>query len=358
MLKKVSYLFCCLFLINAVPSAAAPSLAKSSLSSEPRIVVNNRILVKVNGKAISVLDVMKKMDLLFHREYPQLASSVPAKHQFYSQFWRDVLNNMINEQLILANAAEMKLTVSDGDARQELEELFGPNVVLNIDKLGLTYQEALKMVHDELLTRKMDYFMVHSKAINRVGPKEVRAAYEIYAKEHPIEATWSYEVVSIRSPYELNSIAVAEQAYQLLAKEQIPIDKLSDTLKTRGLLLDKTTVSAVEEANRTEKNISSQHKDVLQTMAVGTYCKPIAQISRADKNKVYRIFHLQQHTEAGTVSFNEVEEKLKAQLIEKESEVESEAYHQKLRQRFGINDEYLSKMFPENFQPFLLTGAS
>jgi hypothetical protein len=357
MFKKINCLVSCFILLNTTFStlSALPS-SSASISQEPQLTVKNRILAKVNGKAISVLDVMKKMDLVFHREYPELSGSIQARYQFYSQFWRDILNGMIDEELILANAAEMKLTASDGDARQELEELFGPKVVLNIDKLGLTYQEALKMINDELLVRKMDYFMVHSKAANRIGPKEVKAAYEIYAKEHPIEAAWTYEVVSIRSPHELNSAAVAEQAYQLLTKDKVPMDSLSATLKSKGMLKG-TTVSVSEEFVKTDSAISSQHKDVLATMAIETYSKPVAQVSRADRNTVYRIFYLKKQTPAGVVPFAEVEEKIKAQLIEKVTEEESDLYHKKLRQRFGINDQYLSSMIPKDFEPFALTSA-
>ncbi len=35
------------------------------------IVINNRILLKVNGKSITVMDVVRKMDLLFYRQYPE-----------------------------------------------------------------------------------------------------------------------------------------------------------------------------------------------------------------------------------------------------------------------------------------------
>lgn len=359
MFKKISCLGSCFVLLFANFSmlSSLPS-AVNSMPEQPQLTVKNRILAKVNGKAISVLDVMKKMDLVFHREYPELSSSIPAKFQFYSQFWREILNSMIDEELILANAAEIKLTSSDADARQELEELFGPKVVLNVDKLGLTYQEALKMVNDELLVRKMDYFMVHSKVINRIGPKEIKAAYELYIQENPVEATWTYQVVSIRSAHELQSAAAAEQAYQLLTKENVPIDSLPGILKTKAILKEKASVSVSEEFLKTESTISSQHKDVLATMAPNTFSQPVAQVSRADRNTVYRIFYLKQQTPRGVIPFAQVEERIKNQLIEKATEEESSLYHKKLRLRFGINDDYLSSMIPKDFEPFALTGSN
>ena len=43
-----------------------------------KLVVHNRILAKVNDKTISVLDVMKKMDIYLNRYYPDLADSPAA----------------------------------------------------------------------------------------------------------------------------------------------------------------------------------------------------------------------------------------------------------------------------------------
>src|SRR5580704_3365582 len=71
---------------------------------ERKIVVNNRILAKVNGKAISVLDIMKKMDMLFYRQYPQYANNAEARQQFYSMYWKTALQECIDKELIMADA--------------------------------------------------------------------------------------------------------------------------------------------------------------------------------------------------------------------------------------------------------------
>src|ERR1700733_15248143 len=87
-----------LFLIQPL-QAVNESLLLSS--QEPQIVVNNRIIAKINGKPISVMDLMKKMDILFYRQYPQYASLVMARYQFYQANWSYVLSEMIDKELIL-----------------------------------------------------------------------------------------------------------------------------------------------------------------------------------------------------------------------------------------------------------------
>src|SRR5262249_20356447 len=111
-----------------------------------KIFVNNRILAKVNGKAISIMDIMKKMDLLFYKQFPQYAGSTEARHQFYSLYWKNALQDSIDKELIMADAKEAKLEVTGGEIRQELEALFGPNIIANLDKAGISYDDAAEMI--------------------------------------------------------------------------------------------------------------------------------------------------------------------------------------------------------------------
>lgn len=337
-----------------VYAAALPDLFGQSETAPKRIIVNNRVLAKINGKPISVLDVMKKMDLIFYREHPDLEESLVARYQFYMINWKTVLSDMIDGELILANAAEVKVTVSEGDVRQELEELFGPNVVLTIDKMGLTYEEAVKLVQNELTIKRMTSYMVHSKSLNRIGPEKIREVYENYAKEHPREASWDYQLVSIRGPNQLRNLALAEAAYQMLVKDKISLCNLVDALENSGLADPSTSIAVSDDLQRTDTTISDEHKQILSTLAPGRYSKPLTQTSRVDKTTVYRIFFLKSHTAAGKVPYAEVEAKIKAQLEDKIYEEESITYRQKLRSRFGVCDD-LDAMLPKGFQPFILS---
>ncbi len=80
-----------------------------------KIAVNNKILAKVNGKVISTVDIMKKMDMQFYKRFPQYVTSVEARYQFYLANWGHVLQEFIDKELILADAAESKIEVSSGD---------------------------------------------------------------------------------------------------------------------------------------------------------------------------------------------------------------------------------------------------
>ena len=98
--------------------------AQFTMTGQPnaqKIAVQNSILAKVNGTTISMIDVKKKMDLIFHQHYAHLADSTQAKFQFYETSWRRVLSEMIDNELILADAADKEVKLTDGELREEIE---------------------------------------------------------------------------------------------------------------------------------------------------------------------------------------------------------------------------------------------
>src|SRR5579871_780542 len=144
-----------LFLLALCSSALLlgdESISPIAEFQEPQeLVVYNRILAKVNDKTISVIDVMKKMDLFLQKYYPQFAGSKAARYQFYSSQWRETLTQMIDQELMIADAEKLEVKVTDAEVREELLNRFGPNIMTVLDGLGVTYDEARKMIHNEML---------------------------------------------------------------------------------------------------------------------------------------------------------------------------------------------------------------
>ena len=87
-----------------MPLDMAPPISQNGEDVE----IENRILLKVNKKAISVLDIVRKMDLLFYRQYPELISQSSARLQFYMASWQKVLQMVIDEELMIADARREK----------------------------------------------------------------------------------------------------------------------------------------------------------------------------------------------------------------------------------------------------------
>jgi antitoxin component of RelBE/YafQ-DinJ toxin-antitoxin module len=351
-MKKIFLLLIILSLLkaNTVNAKSDPFL----FGNNEQIVVNNRILAKVNGKAISVIDLMKKMDMLFFRQFPEYASSVQARHQFYLANWDHVLQEFIDKELIIADAGEMKLQVNGGDVREEMEKLFGPNIITNLDQVGLTFDEAWKMVHADITIRRMLFFKVQLKALKQVTPQAIRDYYEQYAKENIRDNEWHFQVVSIRDHDQKLATKFANDIHQLLEKKGVPLTQLHEVLNERKSSEKVPLVNISEEFCNHEKELSDAFKNILCKLQPGSYSQPLEQKSRADNATVYRIFYLKSMIPGGVIPFNEIENQINEKLLEIVAAKETEAYLAKLRQHFDVQDSHLKEMISENFQPFLL----
>src|SRR5690242_7109313 len=95
------YIFSALILCATAPTLQAESPPLISQEEPEELIIHNRILAKVNEKTISVIDVVKKMDLFLQKNYPHLADSKTARYQFFSAQWKDYLAQMIDSELML-----------------------------------------------------------------------------------------------------------------------------------------------------------------------------------------------------------------------------------------------------------------
>lgn len=351
-MKKIIYLFSLYLASNAFVHAQSNSLLFNPMV-EQEVLVNNRVLAKVNGKAISVIDVMKKMDMLFYRQFPEYTSSAPARFQFYTVNWKYVLNDLIDKEIILADAEEHKMPLTNGDIRQEMETLFGPNIIANLDKIGMSYDEAYKIVKGDIIIRRMLYYRVNAKAMWEVTPQAVRSAYEEYARENIQEEEWLYKVVTIRDKDAEKGKKAAESVYELLKSKSADLSNLSSYLKENEKLAKSTSVNISEEFRHNNKEMSEAYRDIITKMAPQEYGEPIAQKSRSDGAIVYRIFYLSAKTDGGLPSFSSIEHKLKDKLLGLAIDKETSAYLKKLRMHFDVQDNALVDA-GEDFQPFIL----
>lgn len=347
MIKKI--LLSLLFTSSIGTLQAAPQ-GNFFMKQPQHIFVNNRILAKVNGNAISVIDVMKKMDMFFYKDFPQYANSVEARFEFYKVSWERVLQELIEKELIKADAKEVNLPISQGDIRQEMETLFGPNIIVNLDRAGLSYDEANEMIKEDLLIKRMIMARVNSKVMRNITPKMIRDYYIEWAKENEKPDEWSYYVISIRGNDSEANAKIANKAHDLLVSTNLSLDQLTERLPTDETV--KCTVS--KEFKHTPSQASSDYKAILEKLKPQTYSQPIAQKSRASNSEVYRIFFLKEAIEGGAPPFSQVENKLKDVLTGKEMQTENIAYLNRLHDHFKIHMEDIKKEIPDDFKPFTI----
>lgn len=314
-----------------------------SLNKEKHLVINNRVLLKINNRPLSVMDVVRKMDMIFYQQYPQYANSEEIKYQFYVQSWDAILASMIDDQLILADAKDKKITATEGEVREALEKIFGGDLVMQLNELGVTYDEAFEMVKTDLIVQKLTGGMVHAKAATAVNPKKVRQLYDQLMKENPPQNRYVYRVLSFRGSQEKESKEVALRAHELLTEGKVALELIPEKFEESAV---KIALSA--EYSRTDKDISAAHKAVLSKLSPGELSMPVMR-----KGVVY-LFLLDQLENEGPPSFHEMEDELKKKILEKEVIEYNEKYRKSLRKRYGLSDKHLSSLIPEDLQPFAM----
>lgn len=318
---------------------------------EASIVVNNRILAKVNDKTISVLDVMKKMDVFLSRNYPQVLEDTPSRFKFYISNWRALLDQMIDQELILADSNEKEIKASDTEIREQMMERFGPNIMSSLDKIGMNYEEARNMISSELIVQKMTWYRVNNKALQKVNSQDVKTAYLEYCAQNPPLEEWTYQVLSIRADTVEKSASIANQAYNLLKLKEATFNSIAEMLISEN---PNVSVSVSQDYAMTNKNISPAHKEVVAVLSPTSISNPVAQVSRVDGGTVYRIFLLKDYTFTPVPSFYQIADQLQQQLIQQSVAKETAHYIEKIRNHFGFDPEAVEKMIPSDFEPFAL----
>jgi hypothetical protein len=343
---------CSGFLIHA-PISGNPLGAPAPAFGEPQeLVIHNRILARVSNKTISVLDLVKKMDVFLNAHLPQVLESQISRFQFYMSNWQGVLDQMIDAELILNDVGEKDLKITEGEVREGIMEKFGPNVMTTLDKCGLTYEEARQIIRDELILQRMNWFKVHAKALQQVGPQEIRDQYKNFLAQHPSEEEWMYQVISIRSAQAQLSEQIAKDAFSLLQNAKIDLAGLKQTLEGKKQSNETLVFTISEDITATERTISHAHRKGLEGLNEGEYSQPILQTSGNEKNPVQRIFLLKHHGMKPVPSFQSVLEELKRKRLDEVIAKEDESYRQKLRVRYG-HLLFLEEL-PPSFAPFSL----
>lgn len=334
----------CVLLLSL--SSLFAQLPPVEFSDNKKIAIQNEILAKVNGTSISVMDVKKKMDFLFYQNYSHLSHSTQARHQFYETGWRQALMQMIDNELMLSDAAAREVKLSDGEIREELETRFGPHVLSTLDQLDITYDEAWKMVKNDLIIQRMSWWFIQSRAIQSVTPQDIRAAYQDYLKKNPPYQLLKYQVIAIHSK---EPEAAAEKVSRFLTENNQDPSLLSEQLKK---LDSSIQISSEYTAKNTE--LSESHRTALSTLTPKSYSAPIFQKSRTDNKTIARIFYLCEKTDYPAPSFSDLSQKLKNELTQKAIEKESVAYIEKLRKQYGFDAQHIKETLPEGMHPFSL----
>ncbi len=306
----------------------------SSAWAAPSLTVQNRILARVDGKAVSVRDITQSLDQSFDHNYPQYLNNPEARQQYYVNSWKTILEDLVTRQLILSDAEERKLPVPHADVREEMEQAFGPNMLSTLDDQGLTFDEAWRLIKEEIALRRMLMIRVNSRAINTVGPAAVRHAFEGYCCENEGKESWTYRVLSVRGDDHERAALVAAAVYEKASKSNGTLEELTEELAEEGV-----TLSLSKPIERTRSTISDTHWEGINGLEPETISPPLMQLSRQG-DRLFRIYAVDAQTTPDLPQFSDVENKFHERLVQEAVEKEREVYMAELREKFEVESLY------------------
>lgn len=325
-------------------------LSQRQAMSEPHLVINNRPLAKVNGRVISLYDVVKKMDLFLFDYYRDHQLSAPERYYFYMGRWQETLEEMVADELTLLDAAQREITIPDGEVREEMEKRFGPHTMTNLARVGLLYEEARTWVRNELIVSQMIGMRVHSKAFQHTTPQTIKEAYQAYATNNPPEDLWTYRVLSLRGNNEKQCAEVAKKAYELLHEKGKSLQEAAAEVEEEGV-----AIQLSDDYKGSTKTLSKEHFQALEKLETRSYSAPLQQTSRSDKSAtIFRIFYVEEHDKRLPTPFEAMHDELKQQLLIKRVEQEKKEYINRLKKQFGYDKHPAIFPLSEDYRPFAL----
>jgi len=346
----LSFVFVTLFL--ALPFGYAINL-------EPRI------LAKVGSEAITVYDVKKKLDVIFIQQSPEYAGNEAARFEFYSRFWKDALRELVQAKLVLMNAKEKEEKISqkmvtESDVHREMQSRFEPNVIENLAKIGLSYDEGARLILDELKVQTMIWISVHSNTQQKVSPELIRERYEKLIQQTPNKHTWRYQAITLNADNEKERQALVDLIHSELASKDLT--KLASLSEKASAQLGKTRISSSTADLKTgvtstlkispilqtgEDEITPIRREALEKLSSGQASELIEESTRSSGKKVHRILVLHDKIAAKLPTFEEKQSELKNVCLSEVFEQDMSAYVKSLEERYGIEVCY-----PEGFEPF------
>jgi len=301
------------------------------------VSVNNRILTTVNGKSITLVDVVKKMDLQMLEHHRHHMKDPSFRYQFYLENWRQTFSDMLDKELVLLSASDYKMPLSPGDVRQEMDELFGQDILQGVEMAGLSYDEAEEIVRNEILTRRMLMWKVEAGVRASITPKEIVEAYTLYLQDIERDRKFSYHVLTVKGEKEEEALSKAQEIKSFIGKK--PLEELGCTVSSLFIQKHKEMAKTV-----LEKLMPLQNGESSNIVS-----------SKKGEEYVCKIYFLKERKDATPSSFEDMEAPLKHTIFQKKLVQKMDGYFKELRASYSVNVDAIMKDLPSDFQPFSIT---
>lgn len=348
-LKYFVTLFLATTTLSALPKES--SFYKHKVA-KTKIAVNNIPLAKINGKVISLGDVVKELDLRLYSHNPDAYNDVNHRFSYYRETWKRQLDELISLELLKKEAEEKKVKISDSDIRKELIDKYGSDLITKLSQANLTYEDAKESVRNDILAQQMNWFGFINKVFYKVGPQTLKTAYDEHLANNPATQLWKYQFLTIRHK---NKDKAAEIGFKLKAldpKNFSNLQALKEALVSLFSADEEFRISITDDFNVEDKSIAESHKTILATLPIETISEPVFQ--QTNNEFVIRLFHLKDFIKSEPEPFHQMSDRLKGELVSRMAEKERLTYFQRLKEKYGYSNAEIYLPLPTDYEPFSL----
>lgn len=333
------------FLCSNIVSADIGALDQNQKTATA-LAVHNRVLLKIdNDLVVTTLDVIHKLNLMFYTSYPHLVDSLEARSHFYKTMWPMVLEAVIDEFLMYADAKSKKINVDPTMVKQEIETMLGHDLMPLYTLFEMTEKDIYTLMHRMLVAQRASSMMVRSKVMLKVTPEIIKARYAEMVQESLNVSIWKYKILTIKAKTDFLSQQISNKVTSRVEDNQeIRQDRLLALVASLG---GELTIS--EEVVRVDHELSDAHKGVLSSITLNNGM--IGCASKHHKEGVYKVFVLLDKNHPEVKPLSEIEPQIKASLMQVHIEAIDKDYREKIRERFGFNPDVISQLLSESAPP-------
>lgn len=345
-----------IFSLTSCLCFSVPLMGNSSLLSSPSsylekvpedpsgIAIHDRVLFKVDEDiVVTTLDVIQKLNLLFASSYPHLLDSVSARSQYYASMWPVVLESVIDEFLMVADAKSKKIFIDPTIVNQEIEAMFGRDLSPFYEHFDMTAEDIFRVIHRTLVAQRVMGMMVRSKVMLKVTPGKIREHYDALAEEAAKTSVWKYRVVTVKAATESLASQIASNVCAQLNEARVwNRERLSAFVLSQG-----GELMYSEEFVRNDKELSEAHKNELLQV---NYPECICGQPKLCKSG-YKIHVLLDKSSMVMRSLEDMEMQIKHMLFMRYAEGIEAQYKEKLRLRYGFDPSIISTLLSQEAPP-------
>lgn len=332
-------------------STAVPGLRQET--REAKLIINNRPLVKIKGKTISLRDVVQKLNLLIKSNYPEYAHQPEALYQIYREQWKATFEELVNAELMVCYGEDKKIIISEAQVREELEHRFGPNVISSLHKFGLSYEDALAIVERGLIVDQMTWYFVYNKAQESVTPEEIKTSYMGYKENFVPQEEWSYQTITIRGESLELCQEIAERVGRMLCMATAGAEAILAAAQKELNIQEKgVTVHASEIQSFEKSAIPKSHLKAMESCPTGIATIPL--VEGSSKKPILKLFIVKEVRKELPKSFESLAQAIQDQIFQVHYQKELDTFIGMLKELYGYSDPFKDGQIPSDYIPFQL----